>query len=156
MTMPIKFDTLEYVKRLTEAGISPEQATAQAQALSAALSEGTVTPAEIVVLKAEVTARIDTVKAEIFARIDAFKTESFARIDAFKTEICARIDASKTESCARIDAIDIRADALKHDLEVFKASVNTKFTTLFWLVGLALALQAGQVGALIYIIGRLP
>ena len=145
MTMPIKFDTLEYVKRLTEAGISPEQATAQAQALSAALSEGTVTPAEIVVLKAEVTARIDTVKAEIFARIDAFKTE-----------ICARIDASKTESCARIDAIDIRADALKHDLEVFKASVNTKFTTLFWLVGLALALQAGQVGALIYIIGRLP
>ena len=143
--MPIKFDTLEYVKRLTEAGISPEQATAQAQALSAALSEGTVTPAEIVVLKAEVTARIDTVKAEIFARIDAFKTE-----------ICARIDASKTESCARIDAIDIRADALKHDLEVFKASVNTKFTTLFWLAGLALALQAGQVGALIYIIGRLP
>jgi len=125
--MPIKFDTLEYVKRLTEAGISPEQATAQAQALSAALSEGTVTPAEIVVLKAEITARIETIKTEFLARIDAVKAEIFARIDT-----------------------------LKLDLEVFKASVNTKFTTLFWLVGLALALQAGQIGALIYIIGRLP
>ena len=115
MTMP-KFDTQEYVKRLTAAGMPPDQAAAQAQTLMEALSESTVTPAELLLLRIEMTARLDTLKAEFGARIDAVRSE----------------------------------------LEIFKANVKAKFTTLFWLVGLTLAMQGVTIGLLIHLLKRLP
>ncbi|WP_332853879.1 hypothetical protein [Duganella sp. S19_KUP01_CR8] len=62
MNMPIKFDTLEYARKLVEAGMSRDQASAQAQALSEALSEATVAPAELVLLRADLIARMEIQK----------------------------------------------------------------------------------------------
>lgn len=149
MTMPLKFDTLEYTKRLAEAGIPPDHANAHAQALLAALSEGTVTPGEIVVLKAEVMARIDTTKAELTARIDATKAELTARINATQAELTARIDTTKAELMTRIDT-------LKNELEIFKARVDAKFTIVFCMLGVSFALHAVTIGMLWKILDRLP
>ena len=81
MNMPIKFDTLEYARKLAEAGIPQAQATAQAQALSEALAESTVAPSELVLLRADLTARMEIQKhdSEILKRdVEILK----ARVDA--------------------------------------------------------------------------
>ena len=81
MTMPIKFDTLEYARKLVEAGIPANQADAHAQALSDALATASVTPAELVLVRSELLARIDMLKSEVYARIDLLKVEIDARFD---------------------------------------------------------------------------
>ena len=53
MTMPIKFDPLEYTRSLIAAGRAPAQAEAQAMA------EATVSPSEVVLLRTDMIARID-------------------------------------------------------------------------------------------------
>ncbi|RZT05486.1 hypothetical protein SAMN05216319_5219 [Duganella sp. CF402] len=160
MTMPIKFDTREYAKTLAEAGVPQDQADAHAQALLAALSEGTVTPGEVVVLKAEVMARIDALKAEVMARIDAVKAEVMGRIDAVKAEVMAQIDAVKAEVMAQIDAVkaEVMAEivALKHQLQVLKVRVDAKFTIVFCMLGVSFALHAVTIGMLWRILDRLP
>ncbi|TFW21975.1 hypothetical protein [Duganella callida] len=62
MTMPIKFDTLEYAKKLIAAGVPQTQAEAQSQALQEALIEGTVTPGDLLMLKTDMIARIEMLK----------------------------------------------------------------------------------------------
>ena len=149
MTMPIKFDTRQYAKTLAEAGIPQDQADAHAQALLAALSEGTVTPGEVVVLKAEVMARIDSVKAEIMTQVDSVKAEVMARVDAVKAEVMARIDSVKAEVMAEIVA-------LKHQVQVLKVRVDAKFTIVFCMLGVSFGLHAVTIGMLWKILDRLP
>ena len=81
MTTPIKFDTLEYARRLAEAGIPPDQADAHAQALSDALATASVAPAELVLVRSELLARMDMLKSEVYARMDRLKVEIDARFD---------------------------------------------------------------------------
>lgn len=128
--MPI-FDTLGYVEKLTEAGVPRQQAVAQAQALIEILSEGTVTPGVVTILKADLLARMDALRTEVIERIDALRIEFGDRIDAVRNELGGRIEALKT------------------DLAIFKARTNAKFTILF-------ALHAVQIGILVYIVSRLP
>jgi len=143
--MPFKFNTLAYANKLVETGMPRAQAETQALALHEALSEGTVSPGELLILKTELTTRVDAVKHELIARIDAVKHELIARIDAVKHELIARIDVVKTELTTHVDAV-------RHDVDVLKRKVNA----LFWVIGLVLVLQVGQIGTMIYIIGRLP
>lgn len=109
MTMPIKFDTLRYTNSLIEAGIPPEQAEAQAIALTQAMDEATVAPSELVLLRTDMIARIDMLRTEMNGKFEALRTY-----------------------------------------------VDRKLTTVYWMVGLSLALHAVQITALIYIISRLP
>jgi hypothetical protein len=127
MTMPIKFDTLEYARRLAEAGIPADQADAHAQALSEALATASVTPAELVLVRSELLARMDTLKSEVYARIDLLKVE---------------IDA-------RLDRIEERVDGIE-------ALVESKLRPLRWLLGIALAGQAVTLGLVALILTRLP
>ena len=112
MNMPIKFDTLEYARKLAASGIPQAQASAQAQALSEALAEATVTPGELVLLRTDLIARIEIVKHDV--------------------------------------------DILRQDLEKFKTSVNAKFTTLFWMVGISMVLHAVTIATLLEVLARLP
>lgn len=132
--MPIKFDTLEYVKRLIEAGVPSEQAEAQVQALAGALSEATVGPADQLILKADLLARMDELKREIYVRMDELRYEIYAHIDVVAQELHARIDK-------------VEADLKR---------LNTKMSWFFGGMLALLALQAVEIGALVYIIGRLP
>ena len=126
MTMPIKFDTLEYARRLAEAGIPPDQADAHAQALSEALATASVTPAELVLVRSELLARMDMLKSEVYARMDRLKVEIDARIDQLKVEIDARFD-----------------------------HLNAKFKVVYWLTGLSLAMSAVTLATQVYMMAKL-
>ena len=127
MTMPIKFDTLEYARRLAEAGIPADQADTHAQALSDALATASVTPAELVLVRSELLARMDMLKSELLAQMDLLKSEVSARIDLLKVEIDARFER-----------------------------LETGLRSLRWLFGLALAGQVVTLALVGVILARLP
>jgi len=167
MTMPIKFDTLEYARRLAEAGIPADQADAHAQALSEALATASVTPAELVLVRSELLARMDMLKSEVYARMDRLKVEIDARIDQLKVEIDARFDRLNIELDARFDLfkreIDARFERLEARLDGFEARLDgiearfeSKLRPLRWLLGIALAGQVVTLGLVAVILTRLP
>jgi cell division protein FtsX len=122
MSMPMKFDTLQYATRLIEAGVPQAQAEAQSRALHEALSEGTVTPGDLLILKADVIARIEILKHDV---------------DGMRHEL---------------DGVKQKVDVIEQDVGDLKRRV----ATLSLLVWIGLATSAVQIGALAYIIGRLP
>ncbi|MFS2005542.1 hypothetical protein ACEN9F_18100 [Duganella sp. CT11-25] len=124
MNMPIKFDTLEYVRRLIEAGIPAAQAEAQANALSEVLAEATVAPSELVLLRSEMIARIEMLRADIYARLDALEERFNAKLEALEQRLIARF--------------------------------NAKFASLYWMVGISMALHAVTIGMLLKVLARLP
>jgi len=149
MTMPIKFDTLEYTKRLVEAGIPPDQAETHAHALLAALSESTVAPSELVLVRSDLIARIEMLRtemntkiAEVSAKIEEFRTEVNAKIEELRTEMNAKIEELRTEMNAKIEAL--------------RTGMNAKFTTVYWMLGVSFALHAVTIGMLWKILDRLP
>lgn len=122
MTMPIKFDTLEYARKLAQAGIPAAQAEAQAEALRDVLSEATVSPGEMGLLRTDMTARMDVLKTELIARMDALKADMSARMDVLRTDVYAQIAALREE-------------------------VDTRLTRLSWMTGIALALSGLSLAA---------
>ncbi|WP_374582621.1 hypothetical protein [Pseudoduganella sp.] len=56
MTMPIQFDTAQYIKRLIEAGIPQQHAEALADGLQFALSQPVANDADLLIWRAEVEA----------------------------------------------------------------------------------------------------
>jgi len=147
MTMPIKFDTLEYARKLAESGIPQAQATAQAQALSEALAESTVTPGELLLLRTDVVARIEIVKIgqdSIRNGLDSLR-QGFDNLKNGQDSLRQAFENLKRE-----------LDNLKSDLEAFTASVKKKFTVLFWMAGISMALHAVTIAMLVKIVDRLP
>jgi phage shock protein A len=129
MSMPMKFDTLQYATRLIEAGVPQAQAEAQSRALHEALSEGTVTPGDLLILKADIIARIEILKHDV----DGMRHE----LDGVKQ---------------KVDDVKQKVDVIEQDVGDLKRRV----ATLSLLVWIGLATSAVQIGALAYIIGRLP
>ena len=163
MTMPIKFDTLEYARRLAEAGIPADQADAHAQALSEALATASVTPAELVLVRSELLARMDMLKSEVYARIDLLKVEIDARFDRLNVELDARFDLFRREIDARferlgarLDGIETRLDGLEARLDGIEVRLESKLRPLRWLLGIALAGQLVTLGLVAVILTRLP
>lgn len=87
MTMPIHFDTFEYIKMLTEAGMSQDQAEAQMQALREVMAGGAVAPVEMVIFRTELLARVDRFKDELDAKLDNFKRELDTKLDKQVTSL---------------------------------------------------------------------
>ena len=131
MTMPIKFDTLQYTKSLIEGGIPPTQAEAQAQALTQAMEEATVSPSELVLLRTDILARIEMLRIEMDGKFRELRAEMDRKFNELRAEMNGKFDA-------------------------MRAYIDRKLTTVYWMIGLTLALQAVQITALIYIISRLP
>ena len=129
MTMPIQFDTLEYAKTLQAAGIPQDQAEAHAQALTTALSGAVVVPSEMVLLKADLLARMDLLRLELETRMDAIKHDLEARMDAIKRELDSRLDA-----------LELR--------------IGNSFRTLRWLVATSLLCNFATLGALAMLLLR--
>jgi len=65
MTMPIQFDTAQYIKRLVEAGIPREHAEALADGLLLALSQPVAGDADLAIWRAEVQAMFTQHGAEM-------------------------------------------------------------------------------------------
>jgi chromosome segregation ATPase len=85
--MAIAIDTLVYVRRLRESGVSEKQAEAHAEALAAAMTDSLATKQDL----RELEARLDTRFAQVdtrFAQVDA----RFAQVDARFMRIDARFE----------------------------------------------------------------
>ncbi|SDH25843.1 MULTISPECIES: hypothetical protein [unclassified Duganella] len=105
MTMPIKFNTLEYVRNLIEAGIPAEQAEAQASALSHALAEATVAPSELVLLRTDMIARIEMLRADIYAKLEALEQRLRAYVDRKLTAVYWMVGISLALQAVQITAL---------------------------------------------------
>jgi len=76
MNMPIHFNTLEYARKLGDAGLPPDQA----QALAEVLGEATVTPGDLLLLKTALLTRIDIARNEMLAQLSALRSEMQTQI----------------------------------------------------------------------------
>ena len=130
MTMPIQFDTLKYAKRLTEAGIPPDHAEAQAQALSDVLADTIVVPGDLVLLKADLLSRIELLRQELTASIELLRQETLAKFELARREL---------------DALEQRFNA---KLEALEQRINGKFKTLHWVLGAMLVLHIATLAKL--------
>jgi tetrahydromethanopterin S-methyltransferase subunit G len=157
MTMPIKFDTLEYVQSLIEAGMPADQAEAQASALTQALDEATVAPGELVLLRTDMLARIEMLRIEMYAKLDALQEYISLKLDALKQYINTKVDALEQYINLKFDALEQHVNAKLEALEQrLRAYIDRKLSTLYWLVGISLAMQTVTLGLLLRVIDRLP
>jgi flagellar motility protein MotE (MotC chaperone) len=157
MTMPIKFDTLRYTNSLIEAGIPPEQAEAQAIALTQAMDEATVTPSELVLLRSDLIARIEMLRIEINEKFDALRAEMNDKLEELEERFNANLEALEERFNAKLEALEERFDAKLELLEQrLRAYIDRKLVTVYWMVGISLALHAVTIGILVKILDRLP
>ena len=141
MTMPIQFDTLKYAKRLTEAGIPPDHAEAQAQALSDVLADTIVVPGDLVLLKADLLSRIELLRQELTASIELVRQELTGSIELLRQETLAKFELARRE----LDALEQRFNA---KLEALEQRINGKFKTLHWVLGAMLVLHIATLAKL--------
>ena len=132
MTVAVAFDTLEYARRLQDAGIAAPQAEAQARALADALRGRVASPSDLDALEARLVSRIDALDSRVNGRIDAVESGLNARFDALESGLNGRIDAFDSRLSGRMDGMEGRIDGR---IDKLAGSVDT----LKWLVGLLTA-----------------
>ena len=108
----LRFDTLDYARKLEGAGVPREQAALQAKALGEALAA--VDPLH------DDIARLD----RRFDQVDA----RFEQVDARFDQVDARFEHLESKVGARIDALDVK--------------LTGKIATLHWMFGTTVALVA--------------
>lgn len=102
MTMPIRFDTLKYAKRLEVAGIAPSHAEAYAHALSDALINTVVAPGDLILLKADVTYCIETVKQELTDSIEQALQKLIASLELSRQKLALGSELDRQELATSI------------------------------------------------------
>jgi peptidoglycan hydrolase CwlO-like protein len=122
----LRFDTLDYARKLERAGVPREQAALQAKALGEALAQTDSIHADISRLNRrfdQVDARFDQVDAR-FDQVDA----RFKQVDARFEQVDARFEHLESKLGARIDALDVK--------------LSGKIATLHWMFGTMVAMVA--------------
>ena len=129
----LRFDTLDYARKLERAGVPREHAALQAKALGQALAQTDSIDADIGRLDRrfdQVDARFDHVDAR-FKEVDARFKEVDARfdqVDARFKQVDARFEHLESKLGARIDALDVK--------------LSGKIATLHWMFGTMVAMVA--------------
>ena len=77
MAAALRFDTLDYARKLEMAGVAAPQAEAQARVLAEALSQAVASPDDLKVLESSLGSRISSLDA----KIDGVESRLEARID---------------------------------------------------------------------------
>ena len=105
--MTVHFDTLEFVKTLTAAGVetahAEAMARAQARSLDEVVSAELATKADLKVQRAEIRADHDKLRAEVRADHDKLKSELGANIDTLRADIRADIAILRADLTAQFD-----------------------------------------------------
>ena len=139
MTVAVAFDTLEYARRLQDAGIAAPQAEAQARALADALRGRVASPSDLDALEARLVSRIDALDNRVNGRVDGL----VGRIDAVESGLNARFDALESGLNGRIDSLDSRLsgrmDGMEGRIDGRIDKLAGSVDTLKWLVGLLTA-----------------
>lgn len=145
----IALDTLEYARRLREAGFSEQQAEGQARALAAAMTDALATKQDLRELESRLEARFVGVDAR-FAGVDARFAQVDARFDALEKHFDGRLDGIEKRFDGRLDEIEKRFELR---LSERSAHLDTRINDLerritFRLGGLMVA-SVGALSALV-------
>jgi predicted nuclease with TOPRIM domain len=98
----IALDTLEYARRLQEAGFSEQQAYGQAQALAAAMTDTLATKQDLRELEARIDARL--------AQVDARFVQVDSRLDHLERHFDTRLAELEKRVEIRLDELEKRMD----------------------------------------------
>ena len=129
----LRFDTLDYARKLERAGVPREQAALQAKALGEALAQTDSIHGDIARLDRrfdQVDARFDQLDArfdQVDARFDQVDAR-FDQVDARFEQVDARFEHVESKLGARIDALDVK--------------LSGKIATLHWMFGTMVAMVA--------------
>jgi len=117
--MAIALDTLEYARRLRQAGFSEQQAEGQAQALAAVMTDSLATRTDLRALEAHVDHRFETIDAR-FETIDARFEAIDARFDALDKQLEIRFGEQEKR-------LEVRLSELEKRLEIRFREQDSRF-----------------------------
>ena len=98
--MTIALDTLEYARRLRDAGFSEQQAEGQARALAAAMTDALATKQDLLELEVRMDARFAQVNArfgQVDARINALERHLDTRLGELEKRFEIRLAEQKAD-----------------------------------------------------------
>ena len=125
--MAVAFDTLKFVRNLTQAGLPEAQAeifaNAHRDAFKDALDSNLATKGDIAKLKESTTAQITDFKESTTAQITEFKESTNAQIAEFKESTNAQIAEFKESTNAQIAE-------LRSEMAEFRESTNSQIAEL--------------------------
>jgi predicted nuclease with TOPRIM domain len=128
----VRFDTLDYARKLERAGVPREQAALQAKALGEALASSDALHDD--------SQRLETRVDQFEARVDA----RFDQVDARFDQVDARFD----QVDARFEQVDQRFEHLESKLtakiDALEVKLVGKIETLHWMFGTMVALIAAM------------
>jgi len=138
----VRFDTLDYARKLERAGVPAEQAALQATALNDALAETGDLREQLLRLET----RVDRGFADVGVRLDQMVGRSDARFDQIVGRSDARFDQIVGRSDARFGQVDARFDHVETKLsariDALDLKLSGKISTLQWMFGTMVALVA--------------
>ena len=131
MHMPIRFDTLDYARRLASSGVPTMQAEAHAAALGDVLGSAVVVHGELAAVEPHVLGEIKLVRHEMKQLEQKIDT----RFDAWEQRIDTQASLAQQSLDARFERMDLRHGAdMKH---------------LYWMMGTLILLRVGMLSRLV-------
>ena len=123
--MAIALDTLDYARRLREAGFTEQQAEGQARALAAAMTDALATKQDLRELETRLDARFAQVDGR-FAQVDA-RIDSLERhLDTRLVELEKRVEVRFNEQGARLSEQGARFDGRLADSSAASSLSRTR------------------------------
>ena len=147
MNNAITFDTHRFVKHMTKAGFTEQQAEAMAEEQVSLLNSNLATEASLAKVDADLKAEIARVENELKAEIARVENElkaEIARIDAG----LVRVESELKAEIAKVDA-DLKAEIARLKVEIAKVETTiagAKTETIKWVAGMLLVQTMVIVG----------
>jgi len=140
------FDTLKFARQLKQAGVPPEQAEAQADAMADALHTGIqdlATKADVKdiqkeiegvrqkveLLKQELTSEIKIARQELRSEIQTLKAESESHVQALRFEIQSSVQALRSEASDNRVKLESEVGKLQNNVK----NVESMLSHLRWI-----------------------
>ena len=126
-----QYDSLQYAKRLEQAGVPKEQAAIHASVLAEVLSD-VVFARQLKEAVVQIHGDMSTMEARLIARIELLRTEVYARIDTLEASLrgeIARVEVSLRGEIARVEA------SFRGEIARVEASLRGEIKKLHWMVG---------------------
>ena len=142
--MATMIDTLGYVKKLTAAGFSREQAEAQAEAFRDEIANQVVTKADLDAGLMRLEHKIGGLDARLDHKIDSLGDRLDHKIDSLGDRLDHKIDSLG-------DRLDHKIDNLEARIDNKITAIQGQITLLHWMSGFTLALCVAMLWMLVRI-----
>mgnify|MGYP006317455941 CR=1 FL=1 len=130
-----QYDSLEYAKRLEDAGVPKEQAAVHASVLAEVLSN-VVFASQMKENTRQIRGDMQAMEARLVARIDLVRAEAHARIDT--------LEASLRGEIGRVEA------SLRGEIARVEASLRGEIKKLHWMFGTLVVMNIAIIAKLFF------